>query len=68
MQLQVCKRLAPFDKKYGSKHAVAPLALKFIAPVNTGTLRAESTQLVKDLLEIVDFPHANAAGRSLAKA
>jgi integrase len=58
VQLQVCKRLAPFDKKYKSKRAVAPLALKFLAPVNAGTLHAESTQLVKDFIESVYFPRA----------
>ncbi len=58
VQLQVCKRLAPFDKKYRSKRAVAPLALKFLAPVNAGTLHAESTQRVKDFIESVYFPHA----------
>ena len=41
--LQVCKRLPPLDKKYGSKRSVAPLALKFLAPVNAGTLRLLDT-------------------------
>jgi len=58
VQLQVCKRLAPFDKKYGSKRSVAPLALKFLAPVNAGALHAESTQPVKNFIESVYFPHA----------
>jgi len=43
VQLQVCKRLAPLDKKYELKRSVASLALKFLAPVNVGTLRC-STQ------------------------
>ena len=58
VQKQVCKCLAPLDKKYKSKRAVAPLALKFLPPVNAGTLRAESTQLVMDFVESVYFPHA----------
>ena len=58
VQLQVCKRLAPVDKKYRTKRSVAPLALKFLAPVNAGALHAESTQRVKDFIESVYFPHA----------
>lgn len=30
VQLQVCKRLAPLDKKYKSKCPVAPFVLKFL--------------------------------------
>jgi len=30
VQLQVCKRLAPLDKKYKSKRPVAPFVLKFL--------------------------------------
>ena len=58
VQLQVCKRLAPLDEKYESKRSVVPLALKFLAPANAGTLHAESTQLVMDFFESVYFPHA----------
>ena len=43
VQLQVCKRLAQLDEKYESKRSVAPLALKFLAPVNAGTLRRPAT-------------------------
>jgi integrase len=58
-QRQVCKRLAAFDShKYRSKSAVAQIAWRFLAPINAGTLRPESTQRVKDFIENLYFPHA----------
>ena len=54
---QVCKRLGPFDKKCGSRRAVAPLASKILAPVNAGTLRPESRQRLRDFVEYVYVPH-----------
>jgi hypothetical protein len=44
VQLQVCKRVAPLDKKYESMRSIAPLALKFLAPVNAANFGRDSNQ------------------------
>ncbi len=57
VQAQVCKRLAPVDRKSRSKRVVAPLASKFLAPANARSVHPESAQQVQDFIESIYFPH-----------
>jgi integrase len=52
---QVIKKLAPADKQYKSERSVEPLAQEYLVPVNSATLRPESTQSLMEFIEKVYF-------------
>lgn len=54
---RVCQRLAPFCDEYRTVKSVRLLAAETLNPLNTGKLRAESTQTVRDFIEEKYLPY-----------
>jgi hypothetical protein len=53
----VSKKLAEVSDVYPSKRSVLLLAEKILAPLNSGTLVAESSMTVQDFIDNVYLPH-----------
>jgi integrase len=53
-RVQVCKKLnVPYCDQYRSKASVKPFAQEVLAPINSGTLNAQSTMCIADFVERV---------------
>src|SRR5207302_1580976 len=54
---RVCRKLVDFGDRYRSKKSVRALAAEFLAPLNEGKLRPESTMPVAQFIERHYLPH-----------